>query len=113
MSGKMHVKFPVTGLQAATGSFTRPGLDSNPAFTDATATRLVVSEDINVMLMTNDTYRTFPPGPVCAARQAVATDGSACNGLPDHGSRFGHGSRDPGDPVREPIRTHPGLGRAA
>jgi len=116
MSTKIFVNLPVKDLNRSIDFFTRLGFTFNPQFTDETATCMVVSEDIFVMLLTHDKFQTFTPKEICDAtkstevlvclslesrervgemvRKAVAAGGSTYNDAQDHGFMYAHGFQD-------------------
>jgi predicted lactoylglutathione lyase len=116
MSTKIFVNLPVKDLNRSIDFFTRLGFTFNPQFTDETATCMVVSEDIFVMLLTHDKFKTFTPKEICDAtkstevlvclslesregvgemvRKAVAAGGSTYNDPQDHGFMYAHGFQD-------------------
>ncbi len=110
------MNLPVSDLNRSIEFFTRLDFTFNPQFTDETATCMVVSEDIFVMLLTHDKFRTFTPKEICDAtkstevlvcltsesrekldemvRKAVAAGGTTYNEPQDHGFMYGHGFQD-------------------
>lgn len=116
MSTKIFVNLPVKDLNRSIDFFTRLGFTFNPQFTDETATCMVVSEDIFVMLLTHDKFKTFTPKEICDStkstevlvclslesrarvgemvRKAVAAGGSTYNDPQDHGFMYAHGFQD-------------------
>lgn len=55
----IFVNLPVADLKASTAFYTALGFNKNPDFSDDTATCMVVSEQIYVMLLTHDKFRMF------------------------------------------------------
>ena len=51
--------------------FTRLGYEFNRQFTDQTAACMVVSEDIYVMLLTEEKFKTFIPGGISDAKKST------------------------------------------
>lgn len=116
MSTKIFVNLPVKDLNRSIDFFKRLGFTFNPQFTDETATCMVVSEDIFVMLLTHDKFKTFTPKEICDAtkstevlvclslesrervgemvRKAVAAGGSTYNDPKDYGFMYAHGFQD-------------------
>ena len=116
MARKMFVNLPVKDLKKSIGFFTKLGFTFNPQFTDRTATCMIVSEDIFVMLLTHDKFKSFTPKAICDAtkstevlvclscesrenvddmvRQAVDAGGTTYNQPQDHGFMYGHGFQD-------------------
>ncbi|MBW4518740.1 MAG: VOC family protein [Scytolyngbya sp. HA4215-MV1] len=116
MSTQIFVNLPVKNLQQSISFFTQLGFQFNPQFTDETATCMIVSENIFVMLLTHEKFRTFTPNAICDAtkstevltclsvenrekvdkmvRQAVAAGGTTYNEPQDHGFMYAHGFQD-------------------
>jgi predicted lactoylglutathione lyase len=116
MPTKIFVNLAVKNLDRAVEFFTKLGFTFNPQFTDETATCMIVSEDIFVMLLTEAKFKTFTPKEICDARKstevlvcltsdsrgnvddmvrkAVAAGGTTYNEPQDHGFMYGHGFQD-------------------
>jgi predicted lactoylglutathione lyase len=116
MATKIFVNLPVKSLQRSIEFFTKLGFSFNAQFTDESATCMIVSDDIFVMLLTPDKFQTFTPNAICDAtkstevlvclsvdnrehvddmvRKAVAAGGSTYNAPQDHGFMYGHGFQD-------------------
>jgi predicted lactoylglutathione lyase len=112
----MFVNLPVKDLKKSIGFFMKLGFTFNPQFSDETATCMIVSEDIFVMLLTHDKFKSFTPKAICDAtkstevlvclscesrenvddmvRQAVDAGGTTYNQPQDHGFMYGHGFQD-------------------
>ncbi len=58
MATNIFVNLPVQNLQKSINFFTQLGYKFNPQFTDETATCMIVSDDIFVMLLTHDKFKT-------------------------------------------------------
>jgi len=71
MTTKIVVNLPVKSLNRSVEFFTKLGFTFNPQFTDETATCMIVSEDIFVMLLTEAKFKTFTPNPICDARKST------------------------------------------
>jgi predicted lactoylglutathione lyase len=117
MSTKIFVNLPVKSLDRSVDFFTRLGYTFNPMFTDETATCMIISDDIYVMLLTEAKFRSFTPTEICdtsrhtevlvaltaesreaideMVRKAVAAGGTAYNEPQDHGFMYQHGFQDP------------------
>jgi uncharacterized protein len=115
-SQKIFVNLPVKDLNKSVAFFTKLGFKFNPQFTDETATCMIVSEDIFVMLLTHPKFKTFTPKTVCDAtkatevlialnsesrqkvaetvRKAVAAGGKTYTEAKDHGFMYQHGFQD-------------------
>lgn len=117
MATKIFVNLPVRDLGRSVEFFTRLGFRFNARFTDETATCMIVAEDIAVMLLTHEKFRTFTPNEICDATKstevlvclscdsreqvdamvgkAVAAGGTTFRQPQDHGVMYGHGFQDP------------------
>jgi predicted lactoylglutathione lyase len=71
MSKLIFVNLPVSDLPRATTFYEAIGATRNPQFSDATASCMVFSETIHVMLLTHEKFRMFTPRPVADAREAT------------------------------------------
>lgn len=113
MATKIFVNLPVKDLDRSVEFFTKLGFSFNAQFTEETATCMIVSDDIFVMLLTHDKFKTFTPKAICDAtkstsvlvclssesreevdemvRKAVAAGGSTYKEPQDHGFMYGHG----------------------
>ncbi|MBW4473760.1 MAG: VOC family protein [Stenomitos rutilans HA7619-LM2] len=116
MPKQIFVNLPVKNLTQSVEFFTKLGFSFNPQFTDETATCMIVSEAIYVMLLTHDKFKTFTPKLICDAtkstevlvclssesrdaiddtvRKAVAAGGTTYNEPQDHSFMYGHGFQD-------------------
>ena len=61
---KIFVNLPVANLDASVDFFTRLGFTFNPAFTDETATCMIVSDEAFVMLLVEDRFKDFTTKPI-------------------------------------------------
>lgn len=117
MASKIFVNLPVKDLKKSVDFFTKLGFSFNLQFTDETATCMIVSENIFVMLLTEQKFKTFTPKALCDAtkstevlvalsldsvkevqeivRKAIAAGGSTYNEPQDHGFMYQHGFQDP------------------
>jgi uncharacterized protein len=116
MARKLFVNLPVNDLNQSVRFFTRLGFSFNPQFTDDTATCMIVSDDIFVMLLTRTKFQSFAPNPACDARAstevllalscdsraqvdemvstAINAGGNTYNTPQDHGFMYQHGFQD-------------------
>ena len=116
MATKIFVNLPVKDLNRSVEFFTKLGFSFNAQFTDETATSMIVSDDIFVMLLTHEKFKTFTPKEICDAtkntevlvclssqsreevdemvRKAVTAGGTTYNQPQDHGFMYGHGFGD-------------------
>ena len=130
MSRQIFVNLPVKNLNQSVAFFTKLGYVFNPQFTDETAACMIVSDDIFVMLLTEDKFKTFTPKAICDAtkstevlvclssesrkevdemvRKAVAAGGTTYNEPQDHGFMYGHGFQDLDGHIWELVYMEPG-----
>lgn len=116
MASKIFVNLPVKNLNKSIEFFTKLGYTFNQRFTDETATCMIVTDDIFVMLLTEEKFKTFTPKEICDAkkstevlvclslesrpqvdemvRKAVSAGGTTYNDPQDHGFMYGHGFQD-------------------
>ncbi|MBW4491418.1 MAG: VOC family protein [Trichocoleus desertorum ATA4-8-CV12] len=116
MTTQIFVNLPVKNLKQSIEFFTQLGFQFNPQFTDETATCMVVSENISVMLLTHEKFKMFTPKAICDAtkstevlvclstesrekvdeivRKAIAAGGTTYNEPQDHGFMYAHGFQD-------------------
>lgn len=71
MAQKIFVNLPVKNLEASKGFFEKLGYSFNPQFTDETAAAMVISEDIYVMLLTEEKFKSFTPNKIIADAHKV------------------------------------------
>jgi uncharacterized protein len=64
MARMIFVNLPVSDLQRSTTFYEALGATKNPQFSDDTASCMIFSETIHVMLMTHDKYLLFSPKPI-------------------------------------------------
>ena len=135
MANKIFVNPPVSDLHRSVEFFTKLGFSFDPQFTDETATCMVVDENIFVMLLTRDKFKSFTPKQVCDATQstevlvclsqdsrekvdelvgkAVAAGGTTYSQPQDHGFMYGHGFQDPDGHIWELIYMQPSAMQSA
>jgi uncharacterized protein len=116
MAKKIFVNLPVKDLKKSMDFFGKLGFTFNAQFTDATAACMSISEDIYVMLLTDNKFKTFTPKQICDAakstevlvclssasrdevnemvRKAVSAGGTTYKEPEDHGFMYGHGFQD-------------------
>ena len=116
MAIKIFVNLPVKDLTRSVEFFSKLGFGFDEQFTDETATCMIVSDDIFVMLLTEEKFQTFTPKKICDAgkftevlvclslesranveemvAKAVAGGGSTYNEPQDHGFMYAHGFQD-------------------
>lgn len=116
MTTSIFVNLPVKDLDKSIEFFSSLGFTFNPQFTDSTATCMIVAENIFVMLLTQEKFRSFTPHPICDAKQstevlvclsrdsrqavdcmvsaALAAGGTTHSEPQDHGFMYAHGFQD-------------------
>jgi predicted lactoylglutathione lyase len=129
MASKIFVNLPVKNLNRSVEFFIKLGFSFNQQFTDETATCMIVTDDIFVMLLTETKFKTFTPKEICDAKKytevlvclalesrakvdemvqkAVAAGGTTYNEPQDHGFMYSHGFQDPDDHIWELIFMEP------
>ena len=117
MSSKIFVNLPVRDLGKSKNFFGKLGFTFKAQFTDETAACMIISEDIYVMLLTENKFKTFTPKQICDAtkstevlvclssasrdevnelvRKAVANGGTTYKEPQDYGFMYGHGFQSP------------------
>lgn len=71
MATQIYVNLPVKDLDASIQFFTKLGFSFNPRFTDETASCMIVSDDIFVMLLTHEKFKMFTPKAICDSTTAA------------------------------------------
>lgn len=129
MTTKIFVNLPVKNLNHSVEFFTKLGFSFNAQFTDETATCMIVSDNIFVMLLTHEKFKTFTPKEICDAtkstevlvclssesreevdemvHKAVAAGGKTYKEPQDHGFMYGHGFQDLDSHIWEIIYMEP------
>ncbi len=72
MAKQIFINLAVTDLQKSTDFYTALGFTVNPQFSDHTATCMVWSDSIFVMLLTHEKFSSFTPKPIADTKSAVA-----------------------------------------
>ena len=126
MSKLIFVNLPVTDLKRATAFYETIGATKNPQFSDDTASCMVFSETIHVMLLTHDKFRQFTPKAIADARKVsevlIAISADSRNGVDalvdksnpaggkadpapkqDHGFMYGRSLEDPDGHIWEVV----------
>jgi len=65
MSRQIFISLPVADLPKATAFYKVLGFDPNPQFSGETASCIVISDDIHVMLGTHAMFTSFTPKSIC------------------------------------------------
>jgi uncharacterized protein len=116
MATQIFVNLPVKDLNKSVEFFTKLGFKFNPQFTDENATCMIVGENIFVMLLVENFFKTFTPKEICDATKstevlvclssesrtdvdamvakAIAAGGTTYKEPQDHGFMYGHGFQD-------------------
>lgn len=131
MSHMIFVNLPVANLPRAMSFYEAIGFTNNPQFTDETAACMVLSDQIYVMVLTHDKWKSFTNRPIpdagssevmlalgCASRDAVnmlveagtKAGGTAdVNPPQDHGFMFQRSLLDPDGHLWEPFWMDPAM----
>lgn len=125
MPRMIFVNLPVADLDRSVAFYKAIGAEQNLQFTDETATMMVFSEAINVMLLTHDKFRQFTTKRIadshetvqmllalsCDGREgvdeitekAIAAGGRETREKDDHGWMYGRAFEDPDGHTWEPM----------
>lgn len=125
MARMIFINLPVKQLSVAVAFYEAIGFTNNPTFTDETAACMVLSEAINVMLLTHDkwtqfTSRSIPPATSSEVMLAISCDNKAdvdamidaatanggtvdINPKQDHDFMYGRSFADPDGHIWEPL----------
>ena len=68
MAKMIFVNLPVSNLARSTAFYEAVGATKNPQFSDDTASCMVISDTIHVMLLTHDKFRQFTPKTISDAK---------------------------------------------
>lgn len=71
MSSKIFINLPVKDLKKSVDFFTKLGYTFNPQFTDESATCMIVSENIFVMLLVRERFKEFTKKEVADATKTT------------------------------------------
>ncbi|OUL98049.1 VOC family protein [Variovorax sp. JS1663] len=116
MATKIFVNLPVRNVEKSKAFYLSLGYRNDARFTDEKAACMVISDEIHVMLLHVDYFKTFTPKAIadasestevllclsCESRaevdaqvaKAVAGGGSTPNKAQDHGFMYQHGFQD-------------------
>jgi predicted lactoylglutathione lyase len=114
---KIFVNLPVKDLKKSMSFYEAIGFKNNPQFTDNTAACMVVSEEIYVMILTHEKFKSFTPKQIADATKssevlnslsydsrdevneivarAAAAGGTKYAEAKDYGFMYQHGFQDP------------------
>src|SRR5688572_2079180 len=70
MVTKIFVNLPIKDLKKSMAFFTAIGLKNNPQFTDDTAACMVISDDIYLMILTHEKFKSFTPKAIADATKS-------------------------------------------
>lgn len=132
MATQIYVNLAVKDLQRSVAFFTSLGFEFDPSFTDANATCMIVGENIFVMLLVEDFFRTFIGKELCdttrcteallclslesraqvddLVARAVAAGATTTRPAEDQGPMYGHGFQDLDGHVWELVHLGQGAG---
>ena len=71
MATKIFINLPVKNLEKSMAFFQNLGFSFNPQFTDEKGAGMTVSDNIFVMLLTENYFQTFTQKEVCDAKKAT------------------------------------------
>ncbi|AUD03710.1 VOC family protein [Spirosoma pollinicola] len=116
MATKIFVNLPVKDLNKSVEFFTSLGYNFNPQFTDENATCMIISEDIYVMLLVEEYFKSFTKKEIADTKisaesiiclsaesregvdewvsKAVSAGATTPNEPQDQGLMYGHGFQD-------------------
>jgi uncharacterized protein len=116
MTTKIFVNIPVKDLNRSKNFFSQLGYRFNRQFTDEKAACMVISDDIYVMLLTNEFFKTFIKNDICdttkcneailslssdsrekvdeLVTRAIKAGGKGPTDTQDHGSMYQSGFKD-------------------
>lgn len=72
MKAQIFINLPVKDLTASFTFYTKMGFTNNPNFSDDSAKCMVFSDEIFVMLLTHDRFKTFVTKPIANLTNATA-----------------------------------------
>lgn len=130
MAKMIFVNLPVTDLPKSKAFYEAIGFTNNPQFTNENAAAMVWSDDIVVMLLTHDFWKTFTSKAIPNAKEsaqamlAISRDSRADvdsivtaasdnggkadpNPTQDHGFMYGRSFEDPDGHIWEPLWMDP------
>jgi len=129
MAIKVFVNLPVRDLDKSMKFFSELGFSSDKKFTDETAACISFTDDMFVMLLTEDKFKMFTPKEICDStkstevlvclsldsrekvddmvHKAVSSGGTTYNDPQDYGFMYGHGFQDLDDHIWEVIYMAP------
>jgi len=97
MTRMIFVNLPVADLTQAKAFYEAIGFTNNPQFSDETGACMVLSDTINVMLLTHDKWRSFTDRPIPPATSSEVMLAVSCD------------SREAVDALNEAAAAHGGI----
>jgi hypothetical protein len=105
MATQIFINLPIKDLKKSMAFYEAIGFTNNPQFTDDTAACMVFNENIFVMLLTYDKFKTFTSKSIIDAKQAIGVINSMSLSSNDEVNAFldralkagGNEYRDPQD----------------
>lgn len=116
MTRKLFINLAASDLKASTDFFLQLGFGFHPQFSDDSASCIVLSDDLYLMLLTTEKFVSFSPNPLinshlqtqvlnclsCHSKaevdelvqKAVKAGGKTYNQPQDHGFMYAHGFQD-------------------
>ena len=89
MAKMIFVNLPVSDLARSTAFYQAIGAEKNPQFSDDTASCMVISDTIYVMLLTHDKYRQFTSKKIADAKTSSQVLICLFRRQPRRGGRYG------------------------
>ena len=72
MKSQIFINLPVKDLEKSMNFYTKMGFSNNPNFSDDSAKCMVFSEEIYVMLLTHDRFKTFITKPITDVSKTIS-----------------------------------------
>lgn len=72
MRTQLFINVAVTNLEKSYKFYTQMGFTNNPMFSDETAKCMVFSEEIFLMIMTHEKFKTFATKPIADTKNTLA-----------------------------------------
>lgn len=116
MNRKLFINLAAIDIKASTDFFQQLGFGFHPQFSDDSASCIVLSDDLYLMLLTQEKFASFSPNPIINSHQqtevlnclschskaevdelvqkAVKAGGKTYNQPQDHGFMYAHGFQD-------------------
>ncbi len=72
MKAQIFINLPVKDLEKSMAFYTKMGFTNNPQFSDDTGKCMVFSEEIYVMIMTHEKFKSFVTKPIADTSSTIA-----------------------------------------